>query len=205
MDDKYKEERKEKIFKAAVKCFNERGYYETTIDSIAAEAHISKGGVYYYFSSKKELFLELFHYRVNRYFEQIKSHITKEHTPEERLRMFIRKSSYILKANEDFFRFCLEFLSMGVREPQIRDVMTIFYKDSINTFKQLIEEGVKKGRFKDLGSDEVARTIYFLFMGVFFTYFSVNVDFDLIKQHAFHIDNILKAIEQVQGKKEHRL
>ncbi|MCK5186033.1 MAG: TetR family transcriptional regulator C-terminal domain-containing protein, partial [Deltaproteobacteria bacterium] len=96
--------------------------------------------------------------------------------------------------NEDFFRFCLEFLSMGVREPEIRKVMTIFYKDSIDTFKQLLEEGVKSGKFKDLGSDRVARTIYFLFMGVFFTYFSVNVDFDLNKQHKFHINNILTAL-----------
>ena len=75
--------------------------------------------------------------------------------------------------------------------------MTIFYKDSTETFKHLVEEGVESGKFRDLGSDEVSRAIYFLFMGVFFTYYSVNVDFDLTKQHTFHIDNILKAIKKV--------
>ena len=196
MDDLQKEKRKEKVFKAAVWCFNRKGYYETTIDAIAAKAKVSKGSIYYYFKSKKELFLELFHYRVNKYFDQIKTHIQEGHSPDERLRMFISKSSQFLKENEDFFRFCLEFLSMGVREPEIRKVMTIFYKDSIDTFKQLLEEGVKSGKFKDLGSDRVARTIYFLFMGVFFTYFSVNVDFDLNKQHKFHINNILTALKK---------
>lgn len=196
MDDVQKEKRKEKVFKAAVWCFNKRGYYETTIDAIAAKAKVSKGSIYYYFRSKKELFLELFHYRVNRYFDQIKAYIQEGQSPDERLRMFINKSSQFLKENEDFFRFCLEFLSMGVREPEIREVMTIFYKDSIETFKQLLEEGVQSGRFRDLGSDRVARTIYFLFMGVFFTYFSVNVDFDLNKQHKFHINNILTALKQ---------
>ena len=191
-----KEKRKEKIFKAAVKCFNDKGYYETTIDAIAAKAKVSKGLIYYYFDSKKELFLELFQYRVGKYFEQIKKYIEEEKYPDARLKMFINKSSQILKENEDFFKFCLEFLSLGVREPEIRDVMTIFYKDSIATFKRLLEEGVKTGRFKDLGSERVARTIYFLFMGVFFTYFSVNVDFDLYKQHNFHISNILAAIKQ---------
>ena len=112
------------------------------------------------------------------------------------MRMFINKSSQILKENEDFFKFCLEFLSLGVREPAIRDVMTIFYKDSTDTFRQLLREGVKSGRFKDLGLDRVARTIYFLFMGVFFTYYSVNVDFDLNKQHKFHINNILTALSK---------
>ncbi len=61
-----KEKRKEKIFKAAVKCFNDKGYYETTIDAIAAKAKVSKGLIYYYFESKKELFLELFEYRVGK-------------------------------------------------------------------------------------------------------------------------------------------
>lgn len=191
-----KEKQKEKIFKAAVNCFNDKGYYETTIDDIAARVKVSKGLIYYYFDSKKDLFLELFQYRVSRYFQQIKKYIQGEKYPDVRLKMFINKSSEILEDNEDFFKFCLEFLSLGVREPEIRNVMTIFYKDSIDTFKGLLEEGVKSGRFKDLGSDRVARTIYFLFMGVFFTYFSVNVDFDLYKQHNFHINNILAAIKQ---------
>jgi len=196
LKEERKEKRKEKIFKAAVRCFNEKGYYETTIDAIAAKARVSKGHIYYYFPSKKDLFLELFHYRVGRYFEQIKRYIAEEQHPDARLKMFINKSSQILKENEDFFKFCLEFLSLGVREPGIRDVMTIFYKDSIDTFRQLLEEGVVSGRFKDLGSDRVARTIYFLFMGVFFTYFSVNVDFDLYEQHNFHISNILAAVKK---------
>ena len=197
MNDTRKEKRQEKIFRAAVWCFNKKGYYETTIDAIASRAKISKGSIYYYFKSKKELFLELFHYRVNKYFDQLKDYIKEEKSPDMRLRMFINKSSEFLRENEDFFRFCLEFLSMGVREPEIKKVMTIFYKDSIDTFKQLLEEGVESGRFKDLGSDRVARTIYFLFMGVFFTYFSVNVDFDLSKQHKFHINNILKALNNL--------
>ena len=196
MNDARKEKRKEDIFRAAVWCFNKKGYYETTIDAIASRAKVSKGSIYYYFKSKKKLFLELFHYSVNKYFSQLKDYIKEEKSPDIRLRMFINKSSQFLKENEDFFRFCLEFLSMGVREPEVRKVMTIFYKDSIDTFKQLLEEGVKSGKFKDLGSDRVARTIYFLFMGVFFTYFSVNVDFDLNKQHKFHINNILTALNK---------
>jgi len=196
MNDARKEKRKEDIFRAAVWCFNKKGYYETTIDAIASRAKVSKGSIYYYFKSKKKLFLELFHYSVNKYFSQLKDYIREEKSPDILLRMFINKSSQFLKENEDFFRFCLEFLSMGVREPEVRKVMTIFYKDSIDTFKQLLEEGVKSGKFKDLGSDRVARTIYFLFMGVFFTYFSVNVDFDLNKQHKFHINNILTALNK---------
>ena len=94
--------RKEAIFEAAVRCFNEKGYYETSLNMIASEAKISKGGLYYHFKSKKELFLELFRFRVNRYFEQIKALINELKEPEDRLRMFIDKSIHVFKENDDF-------------------------------------------------------------------------------------------------------
>lgn len=190
-----KRDRKEDIFEAAVQCFNKTGYFETTIDSIAAEAKISKGGIYYHFKSKKALFLELFNYRVNKYFNFLKNYTSDIDNPEERLRVFINKASGIQKENADFFKFCIEFLSMGVRDPEIRDMMTDFYKESVGTFKTYVEEGVRQGLFKVHDTEKTALAIYFLFMGVFFTYFSVNADYDLIEQHAFQLNNIFNTLK----------
>lgn len=190
-----KRDRKEDIFEAAVQCFNKTGYFETTIDSIAAEAKISKGGIYYHFKSKKALFLELFNYRVNKYFNFLKHYTSDIDNPEERLRVFINKASGIQKENADFFKFCIEFLSMGVRDPEIRDMMTDFYKESVGTFKSYVEEGVRQGLFKGHDTEKTALAIYFLFMGVFFTYFSVNADYDLIEQHVFQLNNIFNTLK----------
>ncbi len=121
-----KRDRKDDVFEAAVQCFNEKGYYGTAIDTIAVRAKISKGGIYYHFKSKKDLFLELFNYRVNRYTDYLKNYTADIANPEERLRVFINKASNIQKENADFFKFCIEFLSMGVRDPEIRDMMTAF-------------------------------------------------------------------------------
>jgi AcrR family transcriptional regulator len=109
MDDAQKEKRKEKIFRAAVWCFNKKGYYETTIDAIASRAKVSKGSIYYYFKSKKELFLELFHYRVNKYFDQLKDYIKEEKSPDIRLRMFINKSASFSKRMKIFSGFVWSF------------------------------------------------------------------------------------------------
>ena len=191
-----KRDRKEDIFEAAVQCFNKTGYYETSIDTIAAEAKISKGGIYYHFKSKKALFLELFNYRVNRYFNYLKSYTADIDNPEERLRMFINKASYIQKENADFFKFCIEFLSMGVRDPEIRTMMTAFYQESVGTFKSYVEEGIGMGIFKPHDGEKTALSIYFLFMGVFFTYFSVNVEYDLIEQHSYQLNNIFNTLKK---------
>jgi AcrR family transcriptional regulator len=192
-----KEKKREQIFEAAVGCFVDSGYDETKLESIAQKAGISKGGLFHYFKSKKELFLALFAYKVNQYHEQIKTCVNPADTPEDQLRTLVQKAVDFLKINQDFYKFSLEFLSMGVRDPEIRKVMSEFYKNSLATFYGIIEQGVHQGRFeKGLDIEKTARAFYLLVMGLFFTYFSTDVDFDILQQQNFQIDRIIKGIKK---------
>ena len=47
------ERRKQELLKIAYRMFIQKGYEETSIDEIIAEAHIAKGTYYYYFPSKE--------------------------------------------------------------------------------------------------------------------------------------------------------
>jgi AcrR family transcriptional regulator len=47
--------RKLAIGRAAAKLFDRNGYLETSLEGIAAEAGVSKGAIYYYFSSKHQI------------------------------------------------------------------------------------------------------------------------------------------------------
>ena len=47
------ERRKQELLQIAYRMFIQKGYEETSIDEIIAEAHIAKGTYYYYFSSKE--------------------------------------------------------------------------------------------------------------------------------------------------------
>jgi AcrR family transcriptional regulator len=191
-----RENRKEHILETALRCFNETGYYLTSLDAIALAAGISKGGLYYHFTSKNALFIELFHYRGQKYFEQVHSYVRDITDPVERVEVFVSRASGILKDNEDFMRFFLEFMSMGARDPEIRQVMTDYYTMSIDNFSRIIEEGIASGAFRAESPSDVARAVYFLSMGVFFTYFTINPDFDLGDQHVMHINNILLALKR---------
>ncbi len=191
-----RENRKEHILETALSCFNETGYYLTSLDAIALAAGISKGGLYYHFTSKNALFIELFHYRGQKYFEQVGAYVRDIQDPVERVEVFVSRASGILKDNEDFMRFFLEFMSMGARDPEIRQVMTDYYTMSIDNFSRIIEEGIASGAFLAESPSDVARAVYFLSMGVFFTYFTINPDFDLGDQHVMHINNILLALKK---------
>ncbi len=49
-------ETKERILNSAIAVFGEKGYHQATIAEIAEHANIGKGTLYWYFSSKEELF-----------------------------------------------------------------------------------------------------------------------------------------------------
>ena len=55
-----KNERREAIFDAATTLFQKRGYENVSLNAIAAEAKFTKSNMYRYFSSREEIFLNIF-------------------------------------------------------------------------------------------------------------------------------------------------
>jgi len=69
---------REQILKAAVTCFEERGYEETTTAEIARCAHIAVGTFYLYFADKRAILLELLDGTVN----EIANYVVQNLRPE---------------------------------------------------------------------------------------------------------------------------
>ena len=59
------EKRKQELLKIAYRMFIRKGYEETSIDEIIAEAHIAKGTYYYHFPSKEALLEEVISMMIN--------------------------------------------------------------------------------------------------------------------------------------------
>jgi AcrR family transcriptional regulator len=53
-------QRVNEILGAALRCFARAGYDKTKMDDIVHESGLTKGGIYWYFGSKREIFLALF-------------------------------------------------------------------------------------------------------------------------------------------------
>ncbi|TYU82736.1 TetR/AcrR family transcriptional regulator [Listeria monocytogenes] len=61
---------KNKIFDIAVKFFNERGYYNTTISQICKEANVAKGTFYVHYVSKEAIIKESYYLNLTQYIEE---------------------------------------------------------------------------------------------------------------------------------------
>jgi AcrR family transcriptional regulator len=59
-EKKPEEQRRQEILEAALRCFSKKGYDMTKMEDIVKEAGLTKGGIYWYFNSKREIFLALF-------------------------------------------------------------------------------------------------------------------------------------------------
>ena len=67
-------EKRKKIIDAALKLFNTKGYFNTSMAEIAKESDLAIGSIYAYFKDKKDIFLDL----VNLYGTTIYNHIIEE-------------------------------------------------------------------------------------------------------------------------------
>src|SRR5947208_14875021 len=60
LKEKQRQEREALILQTAEEVLMEKGYYETSIDEIAARVGIAKGTVYLHFPSKEDLVIAIF-------------------------------------------------------------------------------------------------------------------------------------------------
>lgn len=84
---------------AAVQMFSVNGYYETSMDAIAAEAQISKPMLYLYYGSKEDLFGACLNRELGRFIDAVRADIDFSHSPKDLLRNAIGSFLRYIDAN----------------------------------------------------------------------------------------------------------
>jgi AcrR family transcriptional regulator len=79
-------DRREAILDAARSAFAERGFHETSLDSVAERAGVSKALLYEHFSSKRELYVSMLEMHVHELVERISGAVAGAEPGEPRMR-----------------------------------------------------------------------------------------------------------------------
>jgi AcrR family transcriptional regulator len=77
--------REQQMLDAAVQMFSVNGYHETSMDTIAAEAQISKPMLYLYYGSKEDLFGACLDRELGRFIEGVRADINFDQSPKDLL------------------------------------------------------------------------------------------------------------------------
>lgn len=141
--EQIREDRKEKLIKAAFRVFAEETYHKASISKIAKEAGVSKGLLYNYFDSKEDLLKAIMQDlmdEVSKYFD------FDDEAPltEERIAEWVNKSMTIVKKGLTKWRF---YVSLSF-QPDVTPILMEMADTTITRFmgkfvRYFEEKGVK--------------------------------------------------------------
>ena len=116
---KEREMRKEQILESALNVFKTTGLDGTTMDEIAKQADFGKATLYYYFSSKEEIFIELLDRGWKTIWESIEPVIHENENPKDTCKVSFKSVSAVKKT---FSSSCFKSKS-HVRRSQIINLL----------------------------------------------------------------------------------
>jgi TetR/AcrR family transcriptional regulator, fatty acid metabolism regulator protein len=90
LKEKQRQEREALILQVAEEVLMEKGYYETSIDEIAARVGIAKGTVYLHFPSKEDLVVAIFERDIQNITEHVEATISSDRTPRQKMESILQ-------------------------------------------------------------------------------------------------------------------
>jgi AcrR family transcriptional regulator len=165
------EERKNQILDAAAAVFSRLGFHEARMDDIVRESGLSKGTLYWYFTSKDAIITGL----MQRIFDLGMGGLRRLEGADGSVRE--RLLDYTRRLGEDFQRLsavqsiAFEFYAVAARHKTVRQFLKEYFKQYRATVARLIAQGVERGEFRPVDPDTVATTLAALYEGLVLLWF----------------------------------
>lgn len=148
LKERQREERAELILQAAEAVLTEKGYYETSMDEIAARVGVAKGTLYLHYPGKEELVVALFEREITTFRQTVEQIAAADMPARARLEAILRHAYAELgSARRQLFMSLHTNISVrtNVFEKKIalRDQMTLM----ANAIQSILEDGKSSGEF----------------------------------------------------------
>ncbi|MBT3218269.1 MAG: TetR/AcrR family transcriptional regulator [Proteobacteria bacterium] len=152
-------ERRKQILRAARAVFIQKGYLAARVEDVAKRAGLSKGAVYFYFSSKRDLFLALVqeeHENTYSFLDQAEEDIRPAGVKLVDLGQKYLNYFAGLKSPPRFFMMMCE---QGIRDEEIREEVQAVHQRFVDACTRIVAQGIAEGTFRDLNPLSVARML----------------------------------------------
>ena len=165
MGDK-SEQKKKYIVETARKVFTEKGYKEVTMKDIVEACDISRGGLYLYFSSTKELFEEVLLLEQEDSDNVFSKGIREEATPSDVLALFLKEQKReLLNKKQSLTKAIYEYFFAN-QIPSKDNLLKKQFDIAVYVIEKLIIAGVENGEFYCEDARGAARNIMYVLEGL---------------------------------------
>jgi AcrR family transcriptional regulator len=139
--------RQRQIIQAAMQCFQRKGYENTTIDDIAAEYGLSKGSIYWYYPSKKDILMAVFQHMVSQLFAEYASLVSSPISPRQKLTKMVHLMAQMLLREYESYRPFMVLMSVAYEDNDLRDMSASLYEQAEEMMAEILRQGEKAGEF----------------------------------------------------------
>jgi AcrR family transcriptional regulator len=163
--------RKPQIIEATIRKISDVGFSNVTMEDIAREAGLSKGGIAHYFSSKESLFKEAFRAFFDRIFRRGRETMDQFNDPLDKLLSFVWL--YDRDDPDLYTGYPLHFdcMALAARDREYRGIFHEWVDNWIALLSEALEQGVSSGKYIIDDIEELARTISAIYHGIALRWF----------------------------------
>ncbi len=187
------DERRAQILSAARECFIRNGYAHTRVDDIAREAGLSKGGVYFHFDSKREIFDALLAQQQERTAALVAEIESGEGGTFDKLTRLGTALLRNFSEGDDHRKFLIVLAEMGIREDDVYGRVAEAHERYVEALARVIERGVEHGEFRDINPRMAALFLKLLVDGTE-QGIALGYDFDVFEFMSAGLDFLLRGI-----------
>lgn len=174
---KSRETRRQEILKAARRLFSEKGYRATTMDDITHASGLTKGGIYWHFNAKWEIFMAIFREHIRQHlalWQKVERIGIKPDALVEGGLLFIEEH-----LNNDWLaNVCNEVEIESIRHPEIGAEYLAMYREIEEKVEDMLKRGKQQGLLRDLDYGSLALILIVLVEGILSRYFLAGKKLD---------------------------
>ena len=164
--------RKDQIMNAAQIVVASKGYDQTRMDDIVEKAQLSKGAIYWYFKSKKDIYLSLIDYWFNEYSAGVLKSLEDKDSSSEQLKSLFEYFVDQFDKNPDTFKIMVEFWRTSGLDVDFNNKLQEIYSQFLEYIIDIIKNGIDSGEFKEVDPRITALSILINIEGIhWFTLF----------------------------------
>jgi len=164
-----RELRRKRILEGALEVFHKKGLEGATMDEIANEAGFGKATLYYYFTSKEEVFCAIMEKGWKPLWEEIEGIIHEQDVSAHDLFLdALSKVVKIILQDQNLYRFLFTAPKAITNMPENLQTWRTYQNRLYGSLKGLLEEGMIKSEFPQTDAELLFRAIGGLFHGILF-------------------------------------
>ena len=172
MNQELQDRRKEQIMSAALSVVVAKGYDQSRMDDIVEKSQLSKGAIYWYYKSKKEVYLSLVDHWFDQYSAGVMDTLQQQESASDQLKALFDFFIEQFDKNPAVFKLLVEFWRLAGLNPDFNAKLQQVYSDFLEYIIEIIKVGVANGEFKNVEPRITALSILINIEGInWFTLF----------------------------------